>query len=211
MSLFLVCALPLSFLLAQTLYEPWIRDRREALGSFFWGVLAFLPGLVVYLLFSGGLRLEFSPARIFLYFLIRDYLFWLALALLCYGLFFRAELVSPVQKASRFLAFLAGFFLLAGFLDLVLNFSGMDSYVLFLLPLNRLGLLILAALGMGFIGSRTEGAAQLALFPLVLLAGLPAGLTAFLYHTSHPIWAWILSPLFLLASAAGLAFSLRRD
>ncbi|MDR1894561.1 MAG: hypothetical protein LBQ61_07750 [Spirochaetales bacterium] len=203
MSLFMVCALPVSFFLIQRVFRPWREDPRSVLHNFLAGIGAFLPGLLLYLLFSGYPERSFSGAFLFLYYAFRDYLLWLALALLAYGLIFKAELFPFWEKTARFLAFLGGFFFFTGFLDLILNFSERDSYALFLLPMNRLGFLALAALILGFIGSRTQGAAQLAFFPAVLLAGIPPGLCAWLYYLNRPVLAWVLSPLFLALTLGG--------
>lgn len=208
MALFLVLLLPLTFLLLMTLYLPWAESgpgRQKGLGDFFWGLRALLPGLLIYLLLVSFLKLEYQKWPIFFYFLFRDYLFWLLPGLVCYALLYDNLDGDFQEKSAQFLGFALGFYLLSGVLELILSFTRLDSYVLFLLPLNRIAILLLVTLCFGFLG-KTEGYKPLLLMPLLLLAAVPAGFFAMWYYTNHGLLAWLVGGGFFLLSAGAFVF-----
>jgi len=201
MILFLMMILPLILILVALIYGPWIHDRPGMLSSLFWGLKAFVPGCLLYLLGVHFLKRTYTPGNLLFYHLFRDYLLWFFLALTGYGLLYSSRSKDYTRKTSEFLAYLLGFFLLTGVVDVLMRFGSYNLYSLFLLPLFRVTLIFGAAGLLGFWG-RLEGAIQYLFLFLLLILTLPAGLSAMFFYVNHPFWSWLIAAICLPGYAA---------
>jgi hypothetical protein len=213
MALFLLLLFPLFFLLL--IWLPWRpRSTPETaflVGTFFKGVLMFCPGYLVILIFRRIFGFSYSGFVLFLSLLQRDQLVPL-LAAVGGLLALKSKLQISGIEEENFLAvfaFLAGFMAMLNIADMVRTWGNWNSYVLFLLPIQRLSAALLVSLAARkFFPWERQDAAWL----FAVAAGLALGFTvpAFLFLISREGWSVLLTVLPLLAAILWFAMKFPR-
>ena len=201
----MMMSLPLTVILIYTVYSPWRMEREKLVANLFWGLKAFIPGILLYLIGIQFLRLAYRPVSLFVFFLIQDYLLWFFLALAGYAVLYSTRYKDYPRKSSELLGYLAGFFLLAGVVDTLMRFGNYNVYSLFMLPLLRISMILWIVSIMGLLGKQ-EGKIQYFIPVPVLLLTLPGGAAAMLFSTSHPAFAWLVTMVYLAGSLALFIF-----
>jgi hypothetical protein len=145
MALFHFAAIPLFLLVLSGLYGSKSTDFKK-LGFFFLqGAVAFIPAFLVYILFRSIIFPSYRPILLYLYGFFLDHCIYFIVVpigfMIGYGL-------SNMQRVD-FLEvsfFYSGFYALASVQTIILNWGVYDAYLLFYLPLLRIGIVLLASL-----------------------------------------------------------------
>ncbi len=213
MALFLIGSLPLFFLLF--VWLPWSPKRAPeasfVVGTFLKGVLMFFPGYLVLLIARRIFGFSYSGFLLFLSLLQRDQLFPLLAGMGCLLILTSKLQISGIEE-ENFLgvfAFLAGFLAMENIADLVRAWGNWSSYILFLLPIQRLSTVLLVSLvARRFFPWEGRDAA----FFLATGAALAVGLTvpAFLFFIDREGWSILLTVLPLFAAVISFAMRFPR-
>lgn len=203
MVLFLITELPVLFVMVAFL--PWksgqVPRTLSLMSTFLKGVLVFLPSYLVILLARGVFGFSYEGFLLYLSLLQRDHLVPV-LAALAGFLLVQKKLSFSGAEEGIFLtvfSFMAGFFTLMNLTDALRTWGGWDAYVLFLLPLLRLGTVVLLSLlaQRFFRWEGSEGGLFIAAgAALAFLLGLPS----FFYRINRVGWSVLLAMLALLGS-----------
>jgi hypothetical protein len=203
MALFLVALLPLFFLLLAWL--PWgHRNTPEMsflVGTFFKGILAFFPGFVVILIFRKIFGFSYDGFLLFLSLLQRDHLFPLLVAVGSL-LVLKSNLQVLGTEEECFLgffSFLAGFMTVMNIADLIRTWGNWNAYLLFLLPIQRLSVLLFVSLT-----ARRffpwEGRNGILLLSVAAIMAIGFTVPAILFFLNREGWSVLLTVLPLLAA-----------
>jgi len=213
MALFLIGSLPLFFLLL--IWLPWSPKRAPetsfVVGTFLKGVLMFFPGYLVLLIARRIFGFSYSGFLLFLSLLQRDQLFPLLAGMGCL-LILKSKLQISGIEEENFLgvfAFLAGFLAMENIADLVRSWGNWSTYILFLLPIQRLSTVLFVSLAARrFFPWEGRDAA----FFLAAGAALAIGLTvpAFLFFIDRDGWSILLTVLPLCAAVIFFAMRFPR-
>ncbi len=145
MVLFHFAAIPLFLLVLSGIYGSKNTDFKK-LGIFFLkGGVTFIPAFLLYIVCRSIISLSYRPFLLYLYGFFLDHCLYFIVVLigflLGYGL-------SNLQRVD-FLEvsfFYSGFYALASIQTILLNWGAYDAYLLFYLPLLRIGIVLLASL-----------------------------------------------------------------
>ena len=202
MALFLLASFPLFSLLL--VWLPWRPERAPDMtflvGTFFKGLLMFFPGLLAILIVRGIFGFSYAGFVLFLSLLQRDQLVPL-LAAIASLLILRSNLQISGTEEENFLGvfvFLAGFMTMQNITDVLRAWGNWNSYLLFLLPLQRLATVLLISL-IAHKFFPWEG--RDAVFLIVIATAISAAFTVPAFFSySREGWAVLLTVLPLLAA-----------
>ena len=208
MTLFLLTSLPLVFLLL--LWLPWRSSRipeiTVLLGIFLKGVLIFFPGYIAVVIVRRIFGFSYGGVLLFLSLFLRDQLFPL-LAAIGGFLIMKSKLQISGLDEENFLsvfAFLAGFLAMMNIADMARSWGYWDSYLLFLLPLQRLASVIIVSLAARrFFPWEGRDAAFLCALTAALALGL--AVPAYLVHVNRPLWSVLVTAAALVAGIFAFA------
>ena len=147
MILFLLTAVPFG------VFFMLFNERRQGKSfrlpsmQFFFGIIVFIPTMLLYSFLVGMATERYSGPGFYFVHLFKDHLFFLAAAV---GWFFllRNQIRTRTADDSfpAVLGFFGGFYSAVAVFDYLEQFTHLDSYVLFLLPLLRFATVILVTL-----------------------------------------------------------------
>jgi len=145
MVLFHFGAIPLFLLVLSGIYGSKNTDFKK-LGIFFLkGAVIFLPAFFLYIICRSIISLSYRPFLLYLY----GFFFFFFLYFIVVSIGFLVGYGSYSLQKVDFLEvshFYSGFYALASVQTILLNWGAYDAYLLFYLPLLRIGILLLASL-----------------------------------------------------------------
>jgi hypothetical protein len=205
MVIFSLGAVPITALLVSILLK---RDQwfdHDLWGSFRRGILVFVPAAVLYFIIPTGVPPYLKPGALFLFYWLHDYLLFQGIAIIVFLLFFGFS--GDGDEISVFL-FFAGFYTLAGVVDTIDYFGSYNLYVLFLLPVLRIGLLFATTLLLKLMLDAFQ------FLKVPFLIGAPAlscipGIIALLFYRNFTLLSIVITVLFFGGALA--SFLLLRD
>ena len=108
------------------------------------GVVIFIISYIFYLLLRPVVQLEYTPGGIYLYYLFHDNLFFLTWCIVAYLIYYQVPHTDdPEAEIVPTLVYFTAFYSLLAISDILLNRT-LTAYVLFLLPLSRVGVLLVS-------------------------------------------------------------------
>jgi len=150
MTLFLLTSLPLFFLIL--IWLPWgpgkTPETTVLVGTFFKGLLMFFPGFLVILIVRRIFGFSYAGFLLFLSLLQRDQLVPM-LAAIASLFILKSNLQISGLEEENFLgvfAFLGGFMAMANVADILRAWGNWNSYLLFLIPIQRLSAVLFVSL-----------------------------------------------------------------
>lgn len=148
MVVYLLTAVPLAYVFVILLLEAHVMPARITVVPAVKGAISYAIVVLVMSILSPIFPLYYRPATIFLHFFMDELLLPLALLVGCFFLFSRG--LWHETRIDRFLgliAFFAGYYTVAGFVDIFAHAHYFSPYTLFLLPTVRVTLMILVPSG----------------------------------------------------------------
>jgi hypothetical protein len=143
MMIFELLFIPLASIITIVLYS---RDKGNIVFpvfSFIRGAVLFFPGIAIFGILQGFFPMNFSTAGMFFHYFGRDFLLHMALAIVAFILVeYRPGKNSQVPDIHSAVAFFSGYFTFVGFFYFLENFSHLDYYVLFLLPVLHFAVIL---------------------------------------------------------------------
>lgn len=205
MTLFLLLGIPLTLLFAAALYHGEAHEPFHTAFVFVMGLCFAFPLYLVYLLFHGSAAMEWSPAALYRWFFMKDYLFFFILGGLgWYFIYGRGgKKRFSTNKQLEAMAWMAGIFTLLSLGEFFVLNSTATVYQLFYLPLFR----IAGMLGGGvmlFRGRADRGRSGLLALGGFLLVTLFYPLVPVLLTMNRDLLAFM---LFLLLFGGNLAYA----
>jgi hypothetical protein len=145
MNLFHLAAIPLFLLTLSGVYASKNTDFKRLAVLFLKGAGVFIPAFLIYMLCRSVLVPSYRPFPLYLSGFFLDHALYFIAALVGFLLSYGS---SNLQKIDflEISFFYAGFYTLASVQAVLLNWGAYDFYLLFLLPLLRIVLVLLAAL-----------------------------------------------------------------
>lgn len=205
MVVFSLGAVPITALLVSVLLK---RDQwfdHDLWGNFRRGILVFVPAAVLYFIIPAGVPPFLNPGALFLFYWLHDYVLFHGIAMIAFLLFFGFS--GDGDEISVFL-FFAGFYTLAGVVDTIDYFGSYNLYVLFLLPVLRIGLLFATTLLLTLMLDAFQFFKAPFLVGALALSCVP-GITALLFYRNFILVSIVITVLFLGGALA--SFLLLRD
>jgi hypothetical protein len=207
MALFLLFSIPVFNLLLIFWENRYSYDRsgtitewKEYLYTFLKGVLIFLPGFIIYSFIKSLFPLNYSLLGIFFYYLIFDYLIYIAVILSLYFLlkFFQKKEKYRIDFLD-FAVFASGYFTMVALQNTFLHFNEDNSYYLFFLPIAYLSLIVLVS---HLIEKIFESADITKILLICLLSVTPfiMALISYLYMINYSLLAFCLNIVILISS-----------
>lgn len=169
------------------------------------GIFLFVAMFLVRMAVQWGISYHYTPAGLFLYHLIMDYALWTVLATA--GAWVVVRRVPDTACRDRYLLYLGFFatvFFLAGATEVILHDGFWTVYPLVVLPLFRLGIVLVMPLVLA-LGLGREGDLRLWAVPLVYLPAVT--LAAVLFEWLRPLLALVVVFL-VLALTGGVLYGL---
>jgi hypothetical protein len=198
MVIFLAGAVPLSFAIVAFGYtrsEFSVTDLGQYAAR---GFFSFLVSFVVYLLLRPIVQLNYSLGGIYGYYLAHHNLYFLAWCVISYLIYYQIPHTdSPADESILMLGFFAAFYTLLAIGEILLNIKEITPYILFLLPISRIGVIFLSVGALLF----ARRMYMLIRYGLILVPFAASGVAAFvptLYTLRHVTAAVMLSLSLLL-------------
>lgn len=187
MVLFQLTLMPLVLVSLLLSRRPNEAGTRKLLENVVWGMCSFGGAIIPYIIFFIFVDKDYTHRGIFLYHGLKDYLYWGVMFLGGYFLLYDWTLWPQRQSLQELLPYALGFFLFSGVVDGVIFFGDLDVYSLFLMPLERLGIVF----GSVYLVSAGRDRGMLVV-PAVILGlslFLLGGVGALLFYSGRPLWA----------------------
>jgi hypothetical protein len=209
MIVFLACAAPIGFAMAYFVLSP----RTDALipgKSVARGLLIFVASYVVYLLISPAVEINFTSKGIYLFYLLTYELYFAAWSVISYLIFYKVPHThNPAGETAWTLAYFTSFYIFLAVGDILLNANGLTAYLLFLLPISRIGIIYLTV--GAFIFARRMYMIIRYILVLVPFAGAAtAAAIPLLFIQSHAVAAGLLAGGIFLLGGCVFFFSGRK-
>jgi hypothetical protein len=207
MIFFLFASIPLTFLFLVSCCHADALGRRGFWIPVVQGVFTYLPAVLLFLIFRGSSEAVYTTARLYFFHFYHDYFLWLLLGTLGYFLIHGFPRYTDEGGLDLF-GFFTGFFTAVNLFELIFRTGNFTPYTLFLLPLSRISLVILATMlitkGFSF-----DGFQQWALFGAAVLTALLPAFSALLYEIHFPVLAWLVTFILILGAGGVYLFSNR--
>ena len=209
MVLFLLFLIPLSVALLIVHYNREGEKIVVPVIPFFWGMLIFLPSLLLQSIVSGFLEPSYTAWGLYLHTLVKEHFLFLGFAV-GGAVLLRQSLFMPVKQSSLYttLAFFGGYYSALNVYAYLERITHLDFYALFLLPALTLATVVLAALLLvqfaGFYGV-AKYASLTALISLPFLAAV----VPVLYLRALHVFSFI--GTVLIVGAAGALFFVQKE
>lgn len=108
------------------------------------GFLMFILSYLFYLLLRPVVQLEYTASGIYLYYLFHEYLYFLVWGVVSYLIYYQVPHTDdPEGESLLALVYFGAFYSLLAISDILLN-KTLTAYVLFFLPLCRVGMIFIA-------------------------------------------------------------------
>ncbi len=145
MTLFHLAAIPLFLLTLSGIYASKDTDFKKLVVLSLKGAGVFIPAFLIYLLCRGAFGHSYRPFPLYFSGFFLDHALYFVAVLLG---FLASYALSNLQRIDflEISFFYAGFYTLASVQAVLLNWGAYDIYLLFLLPLLRIGVLLLSSL-----------------------------------------------------------------
>ncbi len=114
---------------------------------FFWGLLLFIPSVLLLTIVNGLFEPSYTAGGLFLQTLVRDHFLLLACAI-GWAVLLRHHLFQPVKKSSLYkaMAFFGGYYTAVNVNAYLDRMAHLDLYTLFLLPILALATVVVSSL-----------------------------------------------------------------
>lgn len=202
MHIFLIAAVPLSYVYALVLRDEAGDDASLVGVSVLRGVVAYLVELVVLLVFRRFVRRAYSGLGAYFYAAAYDFAIPILGAFLLFLLFTPdVRGLSSRERRLGLLSFGAGVFILAGIMDLFLQSSYFGIYELFLLPALRVAAVLLVPV---FYRLFVEETFWVRGFYLAAIVALPFAMAAVFLLVIMSMTAWAVVTTAAISSAVWL-------
>ncbi|RPJ06585.1 MAG: hypothetical protein EHM28_09800 [Spirochaetaceae bacterium] len=200
MMVFELVFIPLASILTLILYSREKGNINFPVFSFIRGAVLFFPGIAIFGIFQGFFPMNFSTIGMFFHYFGRDFLLHMALATAAFTIVERRPgKNSQDPDIHSAVAFFSGYFMFVSFFYFLENFSHLDYYVLFLLPILHFGTVLILGTAL------TQFFAQDGLFRIIMAVTVAA--TPFLFAlsgvfamTNIPVFAILCTCIFAAAS-----------
>ena len=203
MLLFLLVAGPLAYVTVVMLFEAHSLPTRITVIPVLKGMFSFAIIWAITAIFSGLYPLYYNPRAIFIHYLFDQTLLPDVLLVACFFLLSRA--LWQETKVDRFiglLAFFAGYFTVAGVVDLFTKSYHYSDYRLFLVPAVRVTTMVL--LPSAIVAFKEERMFVRYVYLLAGIAGPIIGATIAMLHTTNALThAYALGIGFFVAGVVG--------
>ncbi len=203
MTLFLLTAVPVYFIIIDSMSLTTQIPIAAKMRDILYGVFVFAGSAVIYnIIRMSFISQSFSYSGIFNYFLMHDHLLQFALGLAGYLLVYGTSVTdSESELLSRNLTFFAGFYLLWPVNDVIISYGWYNTYLLLLLPFQRLIVISTAAFLMTVSRNFESWKKGLVIASTVLVPVLNT-CVAMLWRLSLDIFSIILTIVIFLSSTA---------
>lgn len=207
MWIYLLLGPPLAYLLM-----VWWDDDPDStgrLGAMLRGLLVWLTGIVGFLFLAPLVEIRYTPQRLYLYYLFRDFGYWTLLGILGYVVFY----VLPADDGRRRTSGEVGAYALALFLpapivDLIDFRMVLNPYHLFLLPSLRIAV-IFAFTGLVSAMDDTAPVFRTLSFAGTLSVALLAACVPMLYVTNRTVAACLVCGAIVAGLVSGFVLTKR--
>ena len=196
MILFQLTLMPLVLIGVLLAHRPRGREVQEFLENVAWGIRSFACALVPYVILSHFVNKVYTHRGIFLYHTLHDYLYWGVAFLGGYFLLYEWTFWPDKPSIEELSPHALGFFLFSGVVDGVVFFGEPNVYSLFLMPLERLGI-IAGSVYLLSVG-RDRGFLVVPMLILALSFFLLGGVGALLFYSGYPVLATIFTAVITL-------------
>ena len=151
MVIFLACSVPITFGLIAFGYKKDTFVFTEVGRPCARGFLIFIPAYITYLILRPVVQLEFDTASIFVYYLLHDNLYLLTWGVVSYLIYYKVPHTdTPATESVPMLAYFVSFYALLAVGDILFNEKALTLYVLFLLPVSRIGIILISVAALLF-------------------------------------------------------------
>lgn len=209
MIVFLAGAVPLSFALVVFGYVERSSSLLEHGRPAARGLLMFILSYVFYLLLRPVVKLDYSTEGLYIYYLVHNNLYFLGWCVISYLIYYQIPHTdTPMSASVPVLVYFTAFYLLLSVGDILLN-RALDAYILFLLPLCRVGLIYISV-GAIILARRMYIIARYALLLVPFACAAAAAFVPTLYTQKYILVSVIISCGLFLAGAVMFVFSIRK-
>lgn len=210
MAVFSIVAVPLTYLLVNSILYPDTQIKRETWKVFFTSMLCAAPIFIVLAEIREGEPAIFSLKSLFFHSFLYEHLLMaifpaaLYVVLLHFFPLYRED-ADPDRATHKALTFFSGFYSLTVLTDFLLYPSFSDYYQLFLLSCLRIG--TVAALSLGISKYIHETGWRKYIFPILgLLSTAFAAVPSMLYRGNFTTFALLVTVIFLGSSVGAFYF-----
>ena len=145
MVIFLAGSVPLMFAIAVLGYAKHSSSLTDLGQHVARGFFAFIVSFIVYLLLRPIVQLNYTSSGIYGYYLAHHNLYYLSWCVISYLIFYKIPHTdTPEIEITPVLAYFAAFYALLAVSDILLNVKEITSYILFLLPISRIGVILIS-------------------------------------------------------------------
>ncbi len=203
MVIFLAGAVPLAFSIvafgySKTSFSITDLGQRAARGFF-----SFFIAFVIYLLLRPVVQLEYTTGGIYRYYLAHHNLYFLSWCVISYLVYYKVPHTdTPNTESTPIFAYFAAFYTLLAVGEILLNVKEITPYILFLLPLSRIGVILISVSALLF-ARRMYMITRYGLLLIPFAASAAAAFVPTLYTLRHVTASVILS-IALFAIGSGL-------
>lgn len=143
MVIFLLAAVPLFYLIMDSLLSNFHGKIDDSYKPFVYGLVCFVISVIIYNLIRVLLiEPHYTVSGLYIYYLLHDGLIQFLLAVGGYLLVFGfSDFESNHHAVNRLFSFLCGYYCLWSVNDVIINFGWYNSYLMLVVPIQRIGLI----------------------------------------------------------------------
>jgi hypothetical protein len=192
MVVFLAGAVPISCALIIFGYSERSRSLLDLGRPAARGLLIFILAYLFYLLLRPVMQLEYSKEGLYVYHLLHDYLFFLVWCVVSYLIYYKVPHTdNPTDESLPILVYFTAFYTLPAVSDILMSKS-LTAYILFLLPLCRVGIVLISVSAI-ILARRMYMVIRYGLLLIPLCVGTAAAFVPYLYTQKHAAGAIFLA------------------
>lgn len=173
------------------------------------GILIFMLAYVFYLLLKPVIQLEYTKEGLYTYYIIHDYLFFLVWCVVSYLIYYKIPHTdNPAEESLKTLVYFTAFYSLPAVSDILMH-KPLTAYVLFLLPLCRVGIVFVAVSAIT-LARRMYMVVRYGLLVIPFCAAAVAAFVPFLFTQKHNTGAVLLALGIFVVGGLMFVFSTRK-
>ena len=185
MVIFLAGAVPLAFSIVAFGYSKSAVSVAELGQRAARGFFSFIISFLIYLLLRPAVQLEYTFAGLYRYYLAHHNLYFAVWCVVTYLVYYKVPHTdTPEAESTLILAYFTAFYTLLAVGEILLNIKEITGYILFLLPLSRIGVILISVAALLF-ARRMYIVARYGLLLVPFAASAVAAFVPVLYTLRH--------------------------
>ncbi|MBI9105357.1 MAG: hypothetical protein JEZ04_01355 [Spirochaetales bacterium] len=143
MVIFLLVAVPLFYLIMDSLLSNFHGKIDDSYKPFVYGLICFAISVVIYnIIRLTAIFPTYTVSGLYFYYIMHDNLIQFLLAVASYLLVFGfSDFESNHHAVNRLFSFLCGYYCMWSVNDVIINYGWFNSYLLLIIPIQRIGLI----------------------------------------------------------------------